>query len=303
MREIETIFGDGRAVQEILAIALDTKIEMKTRQKALSTWIDSRPSELRKVCESLLDTRILNTTAMGLARINDKEIGVLLTKKFKRFQPEDRNAVLSVLVSRPSFVVALLDSLEQVNGPIVVSDVTPFHVRQILNLNDAPSSERIRKLWGEIKESSEEKRNEIAHWKERLAKDKMKEANVSRGRILFDKSCSQCHAMYGVGAKIGPELTGAQRTSLEYWLENILDPSAVVGKDYRMTIVQTQDGRTVSGLMVSNDGKTISIQTPSGLERIPTEEAEQIKKSELSRCPKACSKHYRRMKCEICWAI
>jgi putative membrane-bound dehydrogenase-like protein len=291
LREIETIFGDGRAVQEILAIALDTKIEIKTRQKALSTWIDSRPSELRKVCEGLLDTRILNTTAMqGLARINDQEIGVLLSKKFKRFQPEDRNAVISVLVSRPSFVIALLDSLEQVNGPIAVSDITPFHVRQIHSLNDVSASERIRKLWGEIKESSEEKRNEIAYWKERLAKEDMKDANVSRGRVLFDKSCSQCHAMYGVGAKIGPELTGAQRTSFEYWLENILDPSAVVGKDYRMTVIQTQDGRTVSGLMVSNDGKTISIQTPSGLERIPTEEAEQIKKSELSPMPEGLLK-------------
>jgi putative heme-binding domain-containing protein len=91
--------------------------------------------------------------------------------------------------------------------------------------------------------------------------------------------------LYGQGAKIGPDITGAQRSSLDYLLENILDPSAVVGKDYRMTILETEDGRTVSGLLVSNDGKKLQIQTQTSLVVIPAENVTQMRETSLSPMP------------------
>jgi len=72
---------------------------------------------------------------------------------------------------------------------------------------------------------------------------------------------------------------------LDYLLENILDPSAVVSKDYRMTIVRTIDGRTLSGLVVSNDGKKMEIQTQNEREILPVEEIDQIRETTLSPMP------------------
>ena len=91
--------------------------------------------------------------------------------------------------------------------------------------------------------------------------------------------------LFGDGEKIGPDLTGAQRSSLEYVLENILDPSAVVGKDYRMTIVLMDDGRVLNGLVVSKNDKTMVIQTQSRKETLPMESIEQIKETTLSPMP------------------
>ena len=59
--------------------------------------------------------------------------------------------------------------------------------------------------------------------------------------------------MYGEGGRIGPDLTGANRTDLNYLLGNILTPSAVVHDDYRMTLVFTDDGQVYSGV-VENEG-------------------------------------------------
>ena len=51
-------------------------------------------------------------------------------------------------------------------------------------------------------------------------------ADLSRGRLIFNRTCQQCHKMYDIGGDIGPNLTGSDRANLDYVLENVLDPSA-----------------------------------------------------------------------------
>ena len=46
---------------------------------------------------------------------------------------------------------------------------------------------------------------------------------------------SQCHTLFGIGGKVGPDITGSNRANLDYLLENILDPSAVIPKEYAAT--------------------------------------------------------------------
>ena len=75
--------------------------------------------------------------------------------------------------------------------------------------------------------------------------------------------------MYGEGAAIAPELTGSDRHNLNYLLENIVDPNAVVPADYRMTIVKLKDGRTLSGVIPEQNDRVVTIQTPAERVSIP----------------------------------
>ena len=59
---------------------------------------------------------------------------------------------------------------------------------------------------------------------------------------MFAKTCQQCHKLYGEGGAIGPDLTGSNRSDLDYLLSNLIDPSAEVGRDFRMSVVQ-HEGR------------------------------------------------------------
>ena len=73
-----------------------------------------------------------------------------------------------------------------------------------------------------------DKLDAIAHFKQVLTDDRVRSANPSRGRATFARVCAQCHTLYGVGGKVGPEITGANRSSIDYLLENmglILFPS------------------------------------------------------------------------------
>ena len=65
----------------------------------------------------------------------------------------------------------------------------------------------------------------------------------------------------GEGGKIGPDITGSNRANLDYLLENILDPSAIVGKAYQMTIITTTDGRVISGLIQKETDSAVTLRT------------------------------------------
>ncbi len=286
VRELSSLFGDGRALAEIRHIALDKDAELKTRQDALRALIDARPEDLRQVCETLLDVRILNAiAARGLAQFDDPAIARLLIRKYRAFHQQDRGLVIEMLVSRPRFASVLLDELARGRGPIPLSEITAAHARQIQSLGDADLSRRLSEVWGELRDTPAERLARIQELRGRLSADTLRQADTGRGRVLFSKTCAQCHTLYGEGERVGPDLTGAQRTDLDYLLGNIVDPSAMVGKDYQMSIVQVADGRVLNGLIVSKDARTLVLQTATDRLTLATEEVEAMKPSPLSVMP------------------
>ncbi len=286
IRSLAGLFGDGRALDELRQIAQNDKIDFPTRQSALTTVIEARPADLRKICESLLGVRSLNlTAAKGLALFDDPAVAAKLVASYRRFHPTDRPALVELLLSRPSFVKVLLDHVGDANGRIPSDAITPFHARQIQSLGQESLNRKLSEVWGELRDSSTERRQTIADLGQQLTPAVLKSANLAAGRALFNKTCATCHVLFGEGTKIGPDLTGAQRSSLDYLLENIVDPSAVVGKDYRMTQVITNDGRVFGGLIVSQDDKTLVIQTQTDRQTILKSEIEEIRDTTLSPMP------------------
>lgn len=286
VRQLSTLFGSGRALDELRAIVLDKSADLPTRCNALESFIDADPEDMQKLCEGLLDVRVLNAVALrGLSRTDDPKITDLIIRKYRAFQVEDRAAVLQWLVSRPSSAESLLNSLAKPNSPIPVKDITASHARQIVSLGRAELSDKLHEVWGEIGETDESIKKAIDEWKGRLTPKELASADLSRGRVLFNKSCANCHTLFGVGAKVGPELTGAQRGNLEYLLENVLNPSAVVGKDFRMSVVRTTDGRVLNGLVVRRDEQKLVLQTATELMTLAGDEIEEIRATGKSAMP------------------
>jgi len=286
VRELSSLFGDGRALAELQQIALDATLDMQSRQNALRALIDARPDNLRDLCELFVDERILNATALrGLALFEDPALATLLSRKYRRFHPDDRPRVIETLVSRPASAAALLEELAHGRGQVSLADITATHARQIYNLGDESLRKRLSEVWGELRESPAEKRLLIEQWQRDLDPDSLQLADLAAGRLLFNKTCSQCHMLFGEGQKIGPDLTGSQRSNLDYLLINVIDPSAVVGKDYRMSILELTDGRVLNGLIVSSDEQTVVVRTATESVALPTEDIEAITESPLSAMP------------------
>jgi putative membrane-bound dehydrogenase-like protein len=283
-RELSVLFGDGRALDEVQAIALDGKADLEARRAALSSLIEARPDNLRATCEKLLGVRFLNTTAVkGLSLFDDPNIGKSLAANYRAFHPSERNAVLDTLVSRKSFAGAMLEAVTK--GMIPKNEITAFHARQVRSMNDVDLSKKLAEVWGEMRDSPAEKAKEIASWKGKLAPAALASADKSKGRAVFNKLCATCHNLYGQGGLIGPDLTGSGRDNLDYVLENMIDPSATVTADYRMVVAAMKDGRILNGIIKAQTDKTLTLQTQTEALTLDRAEIEAIKASPQSLMP------------------
>lgn len=103
--------------------------------------------------------------------------------------------------------------------------------------------------------------------------------------MVFAKTCASCHALFGEGGKIGPELTGSQRAKPEYILHKVLDPNAVVAKDYQVTRIVLTSGRTVMGIVKQETAKVLQVQTPTEAVRILKSDIEQREQQNTSMMP------------------
>ncbi len=284
VRALSVVFGDGRALDEVRRIVLDESADAGVRLSALETMVESRADDIREVCLSVLDDARLNVVAAkGLSMLDEPEIGARLVRSYRKFRGPERPKIIAILVSRPSFAASLVDAID--GGEIPETDLTAFDVRQIRSLEDELLTARVTELWGDVRESSADKLARIGSLKESLTSEAMAAADKSRGRALFDQTCTKCHRMYGEGESVGPDLTGSNRDNLDYLLENIVDPSAVVNKDFRMSVVVLYDGRVMTGLVVTKTDKTLTLQTQTDRQTVALDDVESIETTNLSSMP------------------
>ena len=285
IRELSVVFGDGRALDDIKQIALGkTETDHGLRLDALRTLIQSEPDDLRKICEKLLwDNRLNVTAAQGLSKFDDPAIGKALVKQYQRFRSPFRPQVISILSSRKSFATAMLNAMK--SGKIPRTDLSAYQVRQIHGFGDEATSKLVREVWGEVRETPEAKREAITKLKASLTKDVLSRADKSQGRKLFEKTCQNCHRLYGTGGKVGPDLSGSNRDNMDYLLSNIVDPSGVVDKSYRMTALLLDDLRFINGMVTDETDHTVTIYTATESLTIRQDEIKKRKVTEKSPMP------------------
>ena len=112
-----------------------------------------------------------------------------------------------------------------------------------------------------------------------MCRVRAKSGNSLRG------SCQNCHTLYGEGGHIGPDLTGANRDNIDYLLDNIVDPSAVIDASFRMSIVALNDGRILNGIITSRTEQILKVQTPTELVTIEMSDVKKIRESTQSMMP------------------
>jgi putative heme-binding domain-containing protein len=114
-------------------------------------------------------------------------------------------------------------------------------------------------IWGPIETVA---KDEVAYEKYRamLSPGSISSADLKAGKAIFQKSCGSCHKMFGEGGDMGPDLTGSNRTDVDYILLNVLEPSAEIQDDYKMVVINTLDGRTYSGNIISENQRQITLR-------------------------------------------
>jgi putative heme-binding domain-containing protein len=202
----------------------------------------------------------------------DAETPTAILKAYPSLSAAEKTDAVQTLASRPAFATALLDAVEK--GTVPKSDVTAFTARQILALNDRAVTAKLEKVWGTIRPASATRSAQTAKLKSLLTPDLLQSADLANGRAVYARSCASCHRLFGEGGDVGPELTGSQRANLDYVLENVLDPSAVVPGEYRMTAFTLTDGRVLTGIVRRETKQAVTVRTVNEEVTVPVGEIE-----------------------------
>jgi putative heme-binding domain-containing protein len=254
--QLSQIFGDQAAVQRALAVVRDGTARPAERMRQLTLLLEQQNQEASALLESLLDVPELQLAAIrGYASVANDSAPAVLLKQYPDMTSELRRAVVETLSTRKPYAEALLTAVENKTVP---RDDVPTHVARSLH---RLLGSRYLAVFGKPPTLGADREAQIARWKSRITADALDEANASRGRAVYQKTCAACHLLYGEGGKIGPDLTGSNRANLDYFLLNSVDPSYDVPAAYRMITIVTSDGRVINGVLAEEDGTRVILKT------------------------------------------
>jgi len=109
--------------------------------------------------------------------------------------------------------------------------------------------------------------------------------------LFFDlespAGCAKCHTVKDKGGKVGPELTTiASAQPLEYIIEAILKPSAVIVTGFEPTLIITKNGRYITGIVQREDDQVIELADSQGhLQKVRKAEVKEVVPQTVSIMP------------------
>ena len=281
---LSVTFGDAKAAESLAGMITDEKAATNFRKQAIQSLARMQSPVLVPVLHSLLADATLRSDALrALSAFDDAKTPAAILAIYARLTPAEQRDALVTLCSRKAFAGELLEAIGA--GKIPANHLTADLVTQLRNLNDETLNDQIAKVWGVVRESPAERAQMIAQFKGLLMSPPAVEPDLELGRAMFAKTCQKCHTLFGAGAKIGPDITGSQRTNLDYLLSNIIDPSAVMAKEYAPHVVRTADGQVITGILKGELNGVYTFQTPDDVRQLSKDDIEEMKLTDKSLMP------------------
>ena len=170
--------------------------------------------------------------------------------------------------------------MRSATGPIPRRDVSTTIARQILAFGDPELTAALEQSGAVLRPTARDKTPLIAKYKSDPGRSPTSRRPTPTAAAPCSAGCAASATSSSIkGATSGPDLTGSDRANADYILENVLDPSASVGRDYTLTTVATPTAAWSPASSASRRRPRSVIQTASERITVPREDVEAIKAS------------------------
>jgi putative membrane-bound dehydrogenase-like protein len=286
--------GHRPSQDKALALARDSRTPGEKRLAMLGILGEVGSAECVEALLGLVgggEPEAIQSAALeALRRFDAAAIGDTLLRVYPRLTPRLRSRAREVLLARRHSALAFLRAVDR--GQVAAAEVPSEQLRPLSLFKDRQLDDLVRKHWGSVRAGTpEEKLAEVR----RLSNDLRAGGGDPRaGREVYRKVCAACHRLFDEGERIGPDLTHANRKDHDYLLVSIVDPGAVVRKEYLNYVVQTTDGRALTGLIAEQTAAVVAL-VDSNKQRvnIPRNKIESIEESPTSFMPEGLLKDLR----------
>lgn len=249
-------------LQEASDTALNENAAIEDREYALRVLALGRTETNAPVIEPFLapqhpePLRIAAIEALG--SLKDPKLGEVLLASWRTFTGTVRDIALSVLLDDGASVPALLDAIE--SERVQAWSLSAGQRHRLLRSSDAEVRARAEGLF------SESRRDERRAVYESYLPALRRVGDPSRGRLVFDAVCSECHQVGDQGYAVGPDPRTVASRNKEHLLQDILLPNESIELGYEEYLIETTDGRSISGLIASQTPTTLVLRRAKGEE-------------------------------------
>jgi putative heme-binding domain-containing protein len=241
------------AVRQAVGLAPKQDADPQLRADAFRLLALTDPAPHAATVRGAIDPRepatVQRAAVAALARIGGEETGRFLLGRWSVMTPEVRDAVVDALMTERARVRLLLDAIER----------------------------------NQVQTSTVGWARSVAQYRAALALP----GDATRGRGVFQASCSQCHQTGGRdGIAFGPDLGTVRHWSSQALLAKILNPSRSIADGYELWLVQRRSGGTVAGVIAAETPTTVTLRNAGQPDvTIPRSDIESISSANVSVMP------------------
>ncbi|NCF88976.1 MAG: hypothetical protein GWQ08_26225 [Verrucomicrobiaceae bacterium] len=239
----------------------------KGRLQLISALGESPTPELIQtfltLAEKDSDPNVQRAAIHALQRAEDATIPLRLLKiQDEALLPN----ILTVLSGRPSWAQYILEALE--NKSLSIDALSIDQALVIKGHGDGSLTERLAKLTAKPLPSADRQtkiRATLALLNQEEAKGELK-----AGATVFSQFCGASHQLFDQGARIGPDLTGYDRSNREFLVTAIIDPNLGVREEYELTAITLRptaegaESTVVSGFVRALTATQLTLQDLTG---------------------------------------
>lgn len=209
----------------------------------------------------------------ALGSYREPAVADILIDAWPKMTPALRDKATTILLSRTDRIAKLLDAIE-------AKKITPAQlsiaVKATLGRQKTPAlAERIAKLVGD---GSSSNRKAIIETYLTAMGIKGRDlpspggagpapllaGDATRGAKVYETACMVCHKFADKGNDVGPHLGTIKAWTAEQLVTNFLDPNREVSPNFAIYLVETNDGRTLSGLIASETTGNVILKRADG---------------------------------------
>jgi putative heme-binding domain-containing protein len=241
-------------------IARDASRPVEDRTRAVVIAANGAPADVKRLVHALVQPAqpqpVQSAAVWAAAQVNLKDAWQALFENWSSHTTATRQAMLTESLRSPAGIEVLVEALED---DIVAIEELPASTRDVLSqLRDEQLRTRMQPILAAV--TPADRAQVVA----RYAEVANRRGEAARGAGVFKQHCQTCHAMQGVGQKVGPDLASVASRRTDLLLVDILDPSQQVSPDYVNYLAITKDGRVLNGLIVSETSDSVTLRREEG---------------------------------------
>ncbi|MGZ4971441.1 MAG: PVC-type heme-binding CxxCH protein [Limisphaerales bacterium] len=257
--QIAARLGQNSARRHAIEIATNTKAPKADRLTMLKLLADLAPAESEPAVLPIVNATEPESVQIGalevLQHFDNPEITTHVLANYAKMPEPVRSRARDFLLTRKASTLALLQQVD--TGKMAATQIPLDQLRRVSLHKDQQLNELVRKHWGNVTGGTPEEKLAVVR---RFNNDlRAFPGDPARGHDLFVRTCGVCHQLFGEGTPVGPDLTHANRQDRDFLLVSIVDPSAVIRKEFLNYNVELKDGSVLSGLIVEQNPNSVTL--------------------------------------------